>query len=93
MPKMNEIEIKFTPQERALIIDHTFADPGLTKRLKIAEIKGKHLIAKYSIHDLDDLLGFIAAEANHTDDKKIGKKLDRVFERLTRILEKEIYNQ
>lgn len=67
--------------------------PGLTKRLKIAEIKGKHLIAKYSIHDLDDLLGFIAAEANHTDDKKIGKKLDRVFERLTRILEKEIDNQ
>jgi len=93
MPKMNEIEIKFTPQERDLIVDQTFADPGLTKRLKIAEIKGKHLIAKYSIHDLDDLLGFIAAEANHTDDKKIGKKLDRVFERLTRILEKEIDNQ
>jgi len=90
---MNEIEIKFTPQEKDLIIDHTFADPGLTKRLKIAEIKGKHLIAKYSIQDLDDLLGFIAAEANHTDDKKIGKKLDRIFERLTRILEKEIYNQ
>ncbi len=93
MPKMNEIEIKFTPQERDLIVDQTFADPGLTKRLKIAEIKGKHLIAKYSIHDLDDLLGFIAAEVNHTDDKKIGKKLDRVFERLTRILEKEIDNQ
>ncbi|HUT43709.1 MAG TPA: hypothetical protein VMW95_05170 [Desulfobacterales bacterium] len=74
---MNEIEIKFTPQERDLIIDHTFADPGLTKRLKIAEIKGKYLIAKYSIHDLDGLLGFIAAEANRTDDKKIGKKLDR----------------
>ncbi len=31
---MNEIEIKFTPQERDLNIDHTFADPGLTKRLK-----------------------------------------------------------
>lgn len=76
---MNKIEIKFTPQERDLIIDHTFADPGLTKRLKIIEIKGKHLIAKYSIHDLDDLLGFIAAEANHTEDKKIGKKLDRLF--------------
>jgi len=36
---MNGIEIKFTPQERDLIIDHTFADPELTKRLNIAEIK------------------------------------------------------
>jgi hypothetical protein len=87
---MDEIEIKFTFQERDLIIDHTFADPELTKRLKIAEIKGKHLIAKYSIHDLDDLLGFIAAEANHTDDKKLEKKLDKLFDKLSRILEKYV---
>ncbi len=86
--KMDEIEIKFTFQERDLIIDHTFADPELTKKLKIAEIKGKHLITKYSIHDLDDMLGFIAAEANHTDDKKLEKKLDKLFDKLSRILEK-----
>ena len=45
---MNEIEIKFTLIERDLIIDHTFAGPDLTKRLQIAEIKGKHLIEKGS---------------------------------------------
>jgi len=88
--EMNEVEIKFTPEERDLIIDHTFAGPDLTKRLKIAEIKGKHLITKYSTYDLEELIGYIAAEANHTDDKKIGKKLDRVFERLSRILDKSI---
>ncbi len=86
---MNEIEIKFTPQERDLIIDHTFTGPDLIKRLQIALIKGKHLIVKYSIYDLDELIGFIAAKANHTDDKKIGKKLDRLFEKLTRILERK----
>ncbi len=90
---MDEIEIKFTPQERCLILDETFAGPDLTKRLKISEIKGKHLIVKYSTYDLEELVGFIAAEANHTEDKKIGKKLDRLFERLSRILEKEIENQ
>jgi len=36
--EMNEIEIKFMPQERDLIIDHTFTGPDLTKRLQIAEI-------------------------------------------------------
>jgi hypothetical protein len=44
--KMDEIEIKFTPQERDLIIDHTFTGPDLTKRLQIAEIKGKHLYSR-----------------------------------------------
>jgi len=65
--EMNEVEIKFKPEERDLIIDHTFAGPDLTKRLQIAEV-----------------------EANHTDDKKTGKKLDRLFERLSRILYKSI---
>jgi hypothetical protein len=90
--EMNEIEIKFTAEERDLIIDHTFAGPDLTKRLQIAEIKGKHLIVKYSTYDLEELIGYIAAEANHTDDKKTGEKLDRLFERLTRILDKAIEN-
>ena len=87
---MNEIEIKFTTQERDLIIDHTFTGPNLTQRLQIAEIKGKYLIAKYSMYDLDELIGFIAAEANHTDDKKIEKKLDRLFDKLNSILEKYV---
>ncbi len=87
---MNEIEIKFTTQEKDLIIDHTFAGPNLTQRLQIAEIKGKYLIAKYSMYDLDELIGFIAAEANHTDDKKNEKKLDRLFDKLNSILEKYV---
>jgi hypothetical protein len=86
---MEQIEIKFTEQEKELIIDHTFAGPDLTNKLKIAEIKGKHLIAKYTIYDLDELIGFIAAEANHTEDKKLEKKLDKLFERVSRILESE----
>ena len=88
--KMNEIEIKFTPEERDLNIDHTFTGPDLTKRLQIAETKGDRLIVQYSTYDLDELIGFIAAEANHTDDKKIEKKLDRLFEKLSYILRKYV---
>ena len=58
---MNEIEISITPEEKNLIIDHTFADPDLTDRLNIAEIKGKDLAVRCSISDLEDLIGFIAA--------------------------------
>lgn len=92
--EMKEVELKFTPEERDLIIEHTFTGPDLTKRLQIAEVKGKYLIAKYSAEDIEELIGYVAAEANHTDDKKVGKKLDRLFEKLSRILEKliEDYN-
>lgn len=85
---MNEIEIKLTLQERDLIINHTYADPGLTKRLQIAEIKGKNLIPKYTIDELDVLLGFIAAEENHTEDMTLGRNLSKLYEKLNRILEK-----
>ncbi|MBW2603314.1 MAG: hypothetical protein JRE28_03210 [Deltaproteobacteria bacterium] len=85
---MDEIEINFTPPERDLILNHTFADPELTDKIKIAKMKGKHIITRYSIYHLEDLIGFIAAEANHTEDKQLGMKLDRLFEKLSRILER-----
>ena len=84
---MNDIVIKITPEERDLILDHPLADEALTDRLKIAEMRGKYLVAKYSTHDLDDLIGFISAEANHTEDKKLQKKLDRLIDKLERMLE------
>jgi translation initiation factor 2 alpha subunit (eIF-2alpha) len=54
--------------------------------------EAERLIVKYSTYDLDELIGFIAAEANHTVDKKIGKKLDRLFDKLNSILEKYVKN-
>jgi len=84
----DEIVVKFTAAERDLIINDTFAGPDLTKRFETAEIKGKHLIVKYSLDELEDLSGYIAAEANHTEDKKLEKKLDRLFMRLSEIIDK-----
>ena len=86
---MDEFKIIFTPDERDLIVDHTFTEPDLTERLRVAEIKGKYLIANYSADDLEELIGFIAAEANHTDDRELQKKPDQLFDKLERILEKK----
>ena len=85
---MDEIEIKFTDKERDLILNQTLATPELTERLKVAELVGKHVKASYDLDDLEDLLGFIAAEANHAEDGKLQKQLDNLFERLSRIQEK-----
>ncbi len=76
------VEISFTPRERDLILEHTFADDELTDRLRVVEVKGVKFVAKYSLEDLDELLGYIAAEANHTPNKKLQKELNALFARL-----------
>lgn len=81
------VDIPFSLAERQLVLEHTFADPELTAALQIAEVKGKSLVAKYTLDDLDELLGYIAAEANHSKDKKLERELHRLFSRLRKELE------
>jgi hypothetical protein len=52
---MDSIQIKLTTAERDLILEHTFAGNDLTDRIKLAELKGKHILASYTLEDLDEL--------------------------------------
>jgi hypothetical protein len=76
------IPFAFTRKERDAVLEETFADPSLTDRLKVAEATPRGVQASYTIDEMDELLGFIAAEANHTSDKKVEKLLYALFERL-----------
>jgi hypothetical protein len=82
IPYGQPIDVVFTDRERVLISEHTFADPELTSPLDAAERRGTKLIAKYTLDDLDALLGFVAAAANHTKDRKLEKGLRALFARL-----------
>ena len=42
---------------------------------------------QFTLDDWDDFGGYIAAEANHTEDKKLGKKLDAIFSKIQKILD------
>ena len=86
-----EIEIKLSLRERDLIRDHTFADEELTDRLELALMDGDRIVVRYSLDDLDELLGFIAVEANHAKDKKLQKELEALYDRLVEI--EESYEQ
>jgi hypothetical protein len=41
----------------------------------------------FTLDDLDELLGFVAAEASHTTDKKLRKELDVLYARIRRKME------
>ena len=41
-----------------------------------------------TLGDLDVFIGYIAAEANHTEDKRLERKLDRIYDKVQGLLDK-----
>ncbi|HEY3303959.1 MAG TPA: hypothetical protein VGL70_10550 [Candidatus Binatia bacterium] len=80
------IEVSFSARDAELVRDHTFADPEYVERLKPKPGSGGGLVGKFTLDDLDDLLGYIAAEANHSKSKKLQKELDGLHDRLQRVM-------
>lgn len=77
------IEVRMTVEERNLISGHLF-DPEYTDRLR--PVSGlSDWVGEYTLDDLEDWLGYIAAEANHTADRKLQRRLDKLYDRLSAI--------
>ena len=84
------VEVSFSPRERALVLEHTFTRPELSAALRRAQLEAGKYVIRYTLDDLDELLGFVAAEANHSTDKKLRKELDALYARVR--LEMESYD-
>jgi hypothetical protein len=82
-----KVPLELNERERQLILEHTFADDELTNRLRIVPRKGERPVFRFTLDDLDELGGFVAAEGNHTKDKKLRKELDRLFDRIQTTLD------
>ncbi len=85
--RSQKVEVNFSSRERVLVLEHTFAGPELTTALRRAQLeKGKYMVP-YTLDELDELLGFVAAEANHSTDKRLRKELDALYTRVRRQME------
>jgi len=81
------VPVRLNPVQRDLILEHTFIDHELEQRLREAETEGASIVARLTLDDIDDLLGHVAAEANHSKDARLRKRLDTICERLRDIAE------
>jgi hypothetical protein len=79
--------LELNERERELILSHTFADEELVNRLRVVPKPGVRPVFRFTLDDLDELGGFLAAEANHTKDKKLRKELDQLFDRIQATLD------
>jgi len=82
-----EVPLTLSARERELILEHTFADDELTAPLRLAPTANKAPVHSFTLDDLEELAGYVAAEANHAKDKKLQKELDRLFARMETVLE------
>ena len=81
------VPVELTARERELILEHTCAGDELLAPVRVLPEVGKHA-AKYTLYDIEELQEFVAAEANHTDDRRLAKELDALHEHLQREMEK-----
>jgi len=81
-----KLSLDLNDRERELILRHTFADDSLTRRLRIVPRAGESAVYRFTLNELDELAGYVAAEANHAKDKKLHKHLARLFDRIWFVL-------
>lgn len=79
IPSGTKLPVKLTIRERDLILDETFCDPRV---LKIAVVAGKGLRVEWTLDEIEDIQGYVAAEANHSNSRKLEKELDKLFDKL-----------
>jgi hypothetical protein len=82
-----ELPVELTDRERELILEHAFADEALIGRLRVAPTPNQRAVFYFTLDDLDDLAGCVAAEANHAKDKKLRKEWDRIYARISDVLD------
>ena len=68
---------------------HTFAGNNLTDRLRVVPSPGQRPFYRFTLDDLDELAGYVAAEANHAKVKKLEKELRQLYSRIADALESD----
>lgn len=85
IPKGTKIPVVLTLKERDIIRDMTVGVPDFGK---LGIVEGKNIKLLMSLDDIEDVQGYVAAEANHTLNKILQKQLDKIFEKFQVFLDR-----
>jgi hypothetical protein len=81
------VPVKLSARDRDLIIEHAMIDPDITAPLEKVPPEAGVLNFGFTLDDLDELLGYIAVEANHCKSKKLQRELQGLYDRLKDVME------
>ncbi len=81
------IPLELNDRERQLILEHSFADEELTGCLQVKPKPNAPPVYQFTLDDWEYVAGYVAAEANHSKDRKLQKEWDRLYARLADLLD------
>ncbi len=81
IPYGTKLPVYLTEKEIADVREHADPDFGF------GILEGSRLRFDMSLDDIEDLQGYVAAQANHTKSKQLQRRLDRIFQKLDSFLD------
>jgi hypothetical protein len=81
------VPVELSARDCALIVEHTMLDPELAEPLANTMAKKEVVTVRYTLDDLEEILGYVAAEANHCKSKKLQRELDGLYKRLHEVMD------
>jgi len=84
IPSGSKLPVYFSEEELSLIRERTLVNPDFGS---VALAGRGKLKLELSLDDIEEVQGCIAAEANHTKNKKVQRGLDLIYEKLQRFLD------
>ncbi len=84
IPYGQPVGFKLSPTEREFLLNEIILlDGEIEEKLRDASPEEGEVV--FTLDDLDELAGSIAAEANHTEDAQVRRKLERVYDRIRQV--------
>lgn len=81
------LPLELTDRERDLILNHSFAEEDLTRRLRVVPPPGQPTVVRYTLDELDDLGGYVASESNHSKDRRLQREWRAIYAKIVTLLE------
>ena len=78
--------LSLTCEQVTVIIEHTMIDDTMLAMLHRSKVTDEMAVVRGTLDDFDELAGYVAAEANHTKDRKLRKHLDAILMSIERLL-------
>jgi hypothetical protein len=79
IPYATKVPVELTLDERDLILNETLCRPDFANHAVVGD---RGIKVDLSLDDIEEIQGYIAAEANHTRSKRLQTNLDCLFEKL-----------
>jgi hypothetical protein len=84
IPYGSKLPVTLTLRERDLIRDETFCNPGFAK---CAVVDGTGIKVELSLDEIEEVQGYVAAAASHSNNAKLRKELNRLFAKFQEYLD------